>query len=90
VVTQPSIVQPWEHLVVPTDLDGSRGAYRASKESCVLAADDDYRAVQAWLELQEVATTQRAYRKEAKRLMLWAILERGKALPSLTTEDAIA
>jgi len=46
--------------------------------------------VQAWLELQEVATTQRAYRKEAKRLMLWAILERGKALPSLTTEDAIA
>jgi site-specific recombinase XerD len=90
VVTRPSIVQPWEQLVVPTDLDGSRGAYRAPRASCVLAADDDYRAVQAWLELQEVATTQRAYRKEAERLMLWAILERGKALSSLTTEDAIA
>lgn len=34
--------------------------------------------------------TQRAYRKEAERLILWAILEKGKALSSLTTEDAIA
>nr|HPG81591.1 tyrosine-type recombinase/integrase [Piscinibacter sp.] len=34
--------------------------------------------------------TQRAYRKEAERLILWAIVERGRALSSLTTEDAIA
>ncbi len=34
--------------------------------------------------------TQRAYRKEAERLILRVILERGKALPSLTKEDAIA
>ena len=33
---------------------------------------------------------QRAYRKEAERLILWAIVERGRALSSLTTEDAIA
>jgi hypothetical protein len=31
---------------------------------------------------------QRAYRREAERLVLWAIVERGKALSSLTTEDA--
>ncbi|VTY36545.1 Tyrosine recombinase XerD [Xylophilus ampelinus] len=31
-----------------------------------------------------------AYRKEAERLILWAVLERGRALTSLTTEDAIA
>jgi site-specific recombinase XerD len=55
-----------------------------------LSADHDYGAVQAWLSLQESAATQRAYRKEAERLMLWAILERGKALSSLNTEDAIA
>jgi site-specific recombinase XerD len=56
----------------------------------VLRADNDYQAVQAWLSLHESAATQRAYRKEAERLMLWAIVERGSALSSLTTEDAVA
>jgi site-specific recombinase XerD len=46
--------------------------------------------VQAWLSLQESETTRRAYRKEAERLLLWAIVERGRALSSLMTEDAIA
>lgn len=41
----------------------------------------------AWLTLHEAAATQRAYRKEAERLILWAILERGKPLSSLTTEE---
>jgi len=34
--------------------------------------------------------TWRAYRKEAERLLLWAVLERGKALSSLAAEDAAA
>jgi site-specific recombinase XerD len=46
--------------------------------------------VHAWLSLHEAAATRRAYRKEAERLILWAIVERGRALSSLTTEDAIA
>lgn len=33
---------------------------------------------------------QRVYRKEAERLILWAIDERGRAFSSLTTDDAIA
>jgi len=49
-----------------------------------------YAAVQAWLSLHESIVRQRAYRKEAERLILWAIVERGRALSSLTTEDAIA
>lgn len=81
---------PWEHLKAPQQLDGSRGAFRAPKATSVLAADTDYAAVQAWLELQESPATRRAYRKEAERLMLWAIVERGKPLSSLTTEDAIS
>jgi site-specific recombinase XerD len=81
---------PWETLVVPEDVNGSRGAFRAPQATCTLSATDDYQAVQAWLELQDAQATQRAYRKEAERLMLWAILQRGKALSSLTTEDAIA
>lgn len=85
-----SPVVPWEALRTPRELDGSRGAYRAPRESCVLAANNDYEAVQAWLTLQDASATRRAYRKEAERLMLWAIVERGKALSSLTMEDAIA
>jgi site-specific recombinase XerD len=75
---------------MPRELDGSRGTYRAPRESCVLAANNDYEAVQAWLALQDVSATRRAYRKEAERLILWAIVQRGKALSSLTMEDAIA
>jgi site-specific recombinase XerD len=40
--------------------------------------------------LHESGATQRSYRKEAERLILWAIVERRKALSSLTTEDAVA
>lgn len=81
---------PWERLAVPEDLDGSKGVYRAPRASCALGASNDYQAVSAWLSLQESAATQRAYRKEAERLILWAIVECGKPLSSLTTEDAIA
>lgn len=84
------VAKPWESLIVPADVDGSRGTFRAPRATCALDADDDHAAVRAWLALQESTATQRAYRKEAERLMLWAIVERGRALSSLTTEDAIA
>ncbi|WP_454905972.1 phage integrase family protein [Variovorax gossypii] len=83
-------IVPWERLHLPRELDGSNGAFRAPPSSCVLGAGNDYEAVQAWLSLHEAAATQRAYRKEAERLILWAIVERGRALSSLTTEDAVA
>ncbi|ARK56153.1 phage integrase family protein [Burkholderia pseudomallei] len=83
-------VVPWEQLRLPNEVDGSQGQFRAPRETCVLTADNDYEAVQAWLSLHESPATQRAYRKEAERLILWAIVERGRPLSSLTTEDAIA
>jgi site-specific recombinase XerD len=85
-----SSVVPWEQLRLPHEVDGSAGAYRAPRATCTLDADNDYQAVRAWLSLHESAATQRAYRKEAERLILWAIVERGRALSSLTTEDAVA
>ncbi len=87
---QPSSVVPWERIRLPHEVDGSRGSFRAPRRACTLDASNDYEAVQAWLSLHETVTTQRAYRKEAERLILWAIVERGRALSSLTTEDAIA
>ncbi len=86
----PSGIVPWEYLRLPHEVDGSAGTFRAPRATCTLDADDDYRAVHAWLSLHESAATQRAYRKEAERLILWAIVERGRALSSLTTEDAVA
>ena len=75
---------------MPHEVDGSQGTFRAPRASCVLSATNDYEAVQAWLSMHEAPATKSAYRKEAEPLMLWAIIERGRALSSLTIEDAIA
>jgi site-specific recombinase XerD len=89
-LSPPHEVVPWELFVPPQDVDGSQGTFRAPKKTCTLNADNDYQAVQAWLSLHESGSTLRAYRKEAERLILWSILERGRALSSLTVEDAVA
>ncbi|WP_158906777.1 phage integrase family protein [Burkholderia sp. L27(2015)] len=83
-------IVPWEQLRLPHEVDGSHGTFRAPQHTCMLTASNDYAAIKAWLSLHEAASTQRAYRKEAERLILWAIVERNCALSSLTTEDAIA
>ncbi|MGY8524394.1 phage integrase family protein [Paracidovorax citrulli] len=85
-----SVVVPWEQLRLPHQVDGSEGRFRAPRDSCTLTADNDYEAVQAWLGLHESPATHRTYRKEAERLILWAIVERQRPLSSLTTEDAVA
>jgi hypothetical protein len=48
-----------------------------------LDADNDYETVQAWLSLHESLATQRTYRKEAERLILWAIVEHCRTAPAL-------
>lgn len=83
-------VTPWERIVLPLEADGSRGRFRAPLETCALDARNDLEAVQAWIERHEAGATRRAYRKEAERLILWAVIERGKALSSLSAEDATA
>ncbi|HKT92773.1 MAG TPA: site-specific integrase [Paraburkholderia sp.] len=90
VASQRGDIAPWESLKLPHEVDGSDGAFRAPRATCTLDASNDYEAVQTWLALHESPATQRTYRKEAERLILWAIVERGRALSSLTTEDAIA
>ena len=89
-VSPASSIVPWESLRLPHEVDGSAGTFRAPRPSCALDADNDYQAVQAWLSLHESPATQRTYRKEAERLILWVIVERSRALSSMTTEDAIA
>ncbi|MEM5313142.1 site-specific integrase [Paraburkholderia sp. JHI869] len=90
VASQRGDIAPWESLKLPHEVDGSEGTFRAPRATCTLDASNDYEAVKTWLALHESPATQRTYRKEAERLILWAIVERGRALSSLTTEDAIA
>jgi hypothetical protein len=39
--------------------------------------------------LQALSNTQRAYRKEAERFLLWAITHKGKALSSMSNKDCV-
>lgn len=84
------LLPAWSLASLPTALDGSRGRFRAPPETCALAASTDLEAINTWLALHEAPHTARAYRREAERLLLWAIVERQQALSSLTTDDAIA
>ena len=96
-VTAPATdVVPFEKFVLPDQLDGSRGTYRAPQAQCLLGATNDYKAIETWLNGKHdpnktgKTATHRAYRKEAERLLLWAILERHKPLSSLNVEDVKA
>ncbi len=84
---QQTDVVPLESFSVPSDLDGRSGSNRYPGTPRI-DAPDDYRAVFAWLATKSGnPNTQRAYQKEAERILLWAILERGKAMSDLTVED---
>lgn len=94
VVSPATGLVPMEKFIVPSDLDGSVGLYR-SPALCILGAKNDYDAIKIWLgskrrdQAAGESSTERAYRKEAERLLLWSILVRKKALSSLNVEDAI-
>ncbi|VWX63002.1 Integrase [Burkholderiales bacterium 8X] len=61
---------------------GARGAQGAQGARAVQGAQVEPRP--------DSSATQRSYRKEAERLMLWSVLIRGKAVSSLSPEDAAA
>ncbi|QSI31064.1 tyrosine-type recombinase/integrase [Variovorax sp. RKNM96] len=78
-----------DQMMVPTHLDGSCGRNRASSRS-QLGAVDDRSAVLAWLaRYADSPATLASYRKEAERLLLWCVLERGAALSDLVHEDLL-
>ena len=82
------IPAPIETISLPVDLDGSQGRNRASGTVPQISATTDLAAVRAWLaRYTDTRTTFENYRKEAERLVLWAIFQHGKALSSLTHED---
>ena len=84
-------VVPMEKLALPATLDGHDGSNRAP-DACQIGAVNDLAAIEAWLAARAAGSphTERAYRKEAERLLLWAVFARKRAMSSLNVDDAIA
>ncbi|MEF7612913.1 phage integrase family protein [Aquincola sp. MAHUQ-54] len=91
-VVPATAVRPLEKFVVPAALDGRQGRFRRPAGESRLGALADREALQAWLAAKSQASphTRRAYRREAERFLLWAVLERGVALSSVAQADAAA
>lgn len=82
---------PIERFEPPPALAGAQGRQRTPAAGCRIAARDDRQAVLAWLAQRPAGShTWRSYRKEAERLLLWAVLCRGRALSSLDAADLLA
>ena len=82
--------QPVESLAIPARLDGRDGTNRGDARNSQLSARNDLDAVRAWLaNYADTKTTFDNYRKEAERLLLWAVVQLGKPLSSLTHEDLL-
>lgn len=85
-----SKVAPLERVLIPIELNGEQGGNR-SLEPSRIHATHDLDAIKSWLSLKDDnAKTFNAYKKELERLLLWAVLERGKAFSSLNTDDCKA
>ncbi|VVD31056.1 phage integrase family protein [Paraburkholderia dioscoreae] len=86
--TVPDVV-PMEALRVSAELDGSRGLNRAPVPAHQAELATDLAAIAAWVNVRGARSpdTARAYRREAERLLLWAVVEKRKPLSSLNTLD---
>ncbi|MGN4225804.1 hypothetical protein ACS0Y6_38520, partial [Burkholderia gladioli] len=78
----PSDVAPLEALRVPAELDGSAGLNRTPVPAHQAELNTDLQAVRAGAEIRSARSeaTRRAYRREAERLLLWAIVAKRKPL----------
>ena len=86
---QQTAIAPLECFVAPPALDGSAGTNRLPGRSA-LAARNDLEAIHAFLKTRRPGHTRRSYQKEIERFLLWCILERKKAMSSLSVEDCTA
>lgn len=84
-----TVVAPLEALRPPSELDGTAGTNRAPTSDNRLPVTSDLAAIRDWLAACASSKhTNRAYRREAERLVLWALIEKRKAFSSLTAQDA--
>lgn len=86
----PTSLTPLAELVVLDALTGRDGSNRSRAGHCQIAANTDQEAVVAWVARYAGSpNTLASARREAERLLLWALTECGKPLSSLTHEDLL-
>ena len=80
---------PLERLMLPPALNGQGGVFRSTGPN-TLDASTDLEAVNAWLAYhQERVSTERSYRKEAERFILFCSHVLRKSLSSVTAPDCM-
>lgn len=80
-------IVPMEAFLVPDDLSGESGCNRYPGPPRIQASND-HQAIHSWIATKSNSpNTARAYRKEAERLLLWAVIERHKALSDMDVDD---
>ncbi|WP_323122454.1 phage integrase family protein [Burkholderia alba] len=80
-------IVPLERFLLPPELDGLHGTHRNLVKNNS-RANDDREAIDFWLADYENPNTRQRYLTEAKRLLLWVIFVKRKALSSIDTGDA--
>ena len=86
----PAGLSPVGEIVVIDALSGRDGSNRSRAGNRQLDADTDQQAVLAWLaRFADSPNTLANARREAERLLLWALTERSKPLSSLAHEDLL-
>jgi len=87
---QPTTLAPLGGFTTSAHYDGSHGINRAT-QFCFIQAHNDLEAIEFYLSrYSDQPPTLRSYRKELERLLLWAIVVRGKPFSSLLVDDCEA
>lgn len=81
-------IRPLDEVIIPADLDGSRGENRSDPARLQISARTDAEAIRCFLtEYDRSPGTFRIYQRECERLLLWSLIDCGKPLSSLNRQD---
>ena len=70
IVPRQTAIVPIDKLLVPHELDGSQGRFRAAREHCMMQATNDYEAVLLWVRTRTGMTPEQKRVVQAKRGIL--------------------
>ena len=81
-------VCPLEKIELPKAMDGHDGSNRNLVSKAQISVSNDLEAIKSWLSNStDNESTYSSYRKEAERLLLWAVITMKKPLSSLNHGD---
>ncbi len=67
VVPRQTGIVPIDKLIVPSELDGSQGTFRAAREHCMMRASNDHEAVLLWIKTRQGMSLEQKRAVQVKR-----------------------